>query len=167
MAKKFVDKGIGFVFVYTREAHPGENFPAHRSLEQKLSHAREFKKTFKIERPVIVDDLTGTGHRLYGALPNMTYLIGRTGKVLFKADWTDAVTIEVALNYVLDARARRREGLRLVPFYMEMVGYRWNDSAKFQEGLRRAGPKAVEEFKQFMERVQKSGGGPGRINVGE
>ena len=77
------------------EAHPGENFPAHRSIEQKFSHATIFKEQFNIQRPILVDDLVGTGHKLYGVLPNMTYLIGRGGKVLFRADWTDPPTIEM------------------------------------------------------------------------
>ena len=103
--------------MYTREAHPGEHFPAHRSFEQKLAHARTFKEQFRIGRLILVDDLIGTGHKLYGTLPNMTYLIGRSGKVLFRADWTDPPTIEYAINYVLDSKARRREGLRLAPFF--------------------------------------------------
>jgi hypothetical protein len=61
----------------------------HRSIEQKLSHARIFKEQFKIQRPILVDGLVGTGHKLYGMLPNMTYLIGRGGKVLFRAEWTE------------------------------------------------------------------------------
>jgi len=93
MARAFAPKGINFLFLYTREAHPGENYPAHRSFEQKLSHARAFKAEFKIERPILVDDLVGTAHKLYGSLPNMTYLIGRSGRVLFRADWTDPPTI--------------------------------------------------------------------------
>lgn len=39
MARQFAAKGIAFLFVYTREAHPGEHFPAHRSYAQKLAHA--------------------------------------------------------------------------------------------------------------------------------
>ena len=89
MAREYAGQGFAFVFLYTREAHPGENFPAHRSMDQKLSHARAFKERFQIERPILVDDLFGAGHKLYGMLPNMTYLIGRSGKVLFRADWTD------------------------------------------------------------------------------
>ena len=54
----------------------------------------------------------------------MSYLIGRGGRVLFRADWTDPATIEYAINYVLNSRSRRREGLRLAPFYAEFVGYR-------------------------------------------
>ena len=103
-----------------------------------------------MKRPILVDDIGGTGHRLYGMLPNMTYLVGRGGRVLFRSDWTDPPTIKWALDYVLDARSRRREGLRLAPFYAEIVGYRWCDPGKFQEGLQRAGQQAVDDFARAM-----------------
>jgi hypothetical protein len=117
LTRDYAPRGIRSVFFYTREAHPGEHFPAHRGEEQKLTHARAFVERFGIERPVLVDDLAGTGHRLYGLLPNMTYLIGRGGRVLFRADWTDPPTIEQAIRYLLEARDRRRDGLSLKPFY--------------------------------------------------
>ena len=167
MAKAFASKGISLVFLYTREAHPGENYPAHRTFEQKLAHASAFKTEFKIERSILVDDLIGTAHKLYGSLPNMTYLIGHGGRVLFRADWTDPPTIEYAINYVLTSRARRREGLKLAPFYAEFVGYRWNDTAKFQEGLQRAGQQAVDDYARAIERRSKQGPRPGRIEIDE
>ena len=74
MAKAFADKGFTFVFVYVREAHPGENYPAHTSMEQKIAQAQAFREHCNIERPILVDDLSGTGHLLYSDLPNMTYL---------------------------------------------------------------------------------------------
>ena len=104
MAKEYAEKGFKFIFVYTREAHPGENFPAHRNLEQKLAHANALQERLKVERPILVDDLVGTGHQQYGTLPNMTYLISRGGKVLFRCDWTDPPTIDTALEYILSAR---------------------------------------------------------------
>lgn len=155
------------MFLYTREAHPGERFPAHRSFEQKLAHARAFRDRFAVERPILVDDLTGTGHRLYGLLPNMTYLIGRGGRVLFRADWTDAATVEAALGYLLAARGRHREGLRLKPFYAEFVGYRWSDQAAFDAGLELAGPQAVADFARAMEGWTRQGQVPGRVAVDE
>lgn len=165
MAQEYTSKGFIFIFLYTREAHPGENFPAHRSVKQKLAHARAFKEQFQIERPILVDDLVGTGHKLYGMLPNMTYLIGRGGKVLFRADWTDPPTIETALQYILSSRARRRDGLHLAPFYAEVVGYRWHDPDKAREGLARAGPKAVEDYERATQRWQKQVPRPGRIEI--
>ena len=93
MAKAFADKGFTFVFVYVREAHPGENYPAHTSMEQKIAQAQAFREHCNIERPILVDDLSGTGHLLYGDLPNMTYLVGRGGRILFRSDWTDPPTV--------------------------------------------------------------------------
>jgi hypothetical protein len=116
---------------------------------------------------VLVDDLAGTGHRLYGLLPNMTYLIGRGGRVLFRADWTDPPTIEQAIRYLLEARDRRRDGLSLKPFYAEFLGYRWSSQAAFMAGLEVAGPQAVSDFRAAMERW--AGGTPlkGRIDPPE
>jgi hypothetical protein len=167
MTREFEPRGITFVFLYSREAHPGENYPAHKSFEQKLAHASAFKAEFKVERAILVDDLTGTAHKLYGSLPNMTYLISRGGRVLFRADWTDPPTIEYAINYVLNSRARRREGLRLAPFYAELVGYRWNNQAKFHQGLARAGQQAIDDFARALEHRSKQGLRPGRIELPE
>lgn len=119
-------------------------------MDQKLAHARAFIDRFGIERPVLVDDLAGTGHRLYGLLPNMTYVIGRGGRVLFRADWTDPPTVEAAIRYVIAARERRREGLALKSFYAELLGYRWSSQAAFMAGLEIAGPQAVSDFRAAM-----------------
>lgn len=167
MAREYADKGFAFLFVYTREAHPGQHYPAHRGQDQKLAHARAFKDHFEVQRPILVDDLAGTGHHLFGALPNMTYLISRAGKVLFRADWTDPPTIRHALDYVLLARNRRREGLRLMPFYAELAGYRWNDPEKFEEGLRRNGQQATDDWLRFVESQKAGGVRPGRIDLKE
>src|SRR5206468_12975753 len=45
------------------------------------------------------------------------------------------------------------------------VGYRWNSSANVMEGLRRAGPKAVEDYERAMEHRKKQGPIPGRIKI--
>ena len=165
MAKKYADLGFKFIFVYTREAHPGENYPAHRTLAQKLDHARSRKKVLDVQRPILVDDVEGTGHELYGALPNMTYVIDRGGKVLFRSDWTDPPTIEKVLDYILDARKQRREGLRMAPFYAEMVGYRWSDLAKHHEVLEKAGPQALSDWENSQKRGAQQPPRPGRIQI--
>jgi hypothetical protein len=115
----------------------------------------------------VVDDLAGSGHRLYGMLPNMTYLIGRGGRILFRSDWTDPPTVEQAVRYVLDARGRRRDGLNLKPFYAEFLGFRWSDQQAFMTGLEIAGPQAVADFQRAT--VRWAGGNPlkGRIEPPE
>ena len=165
MAPKYAEQGFSFVFVYTREAHPGENYPAHRSLEQKMSQAGALKERLNVARPVLVDDLEGTGHEKYGMLPNMIYIISSTGRVLFRSDWTDPPTIEMALDYILGARQQRREGLRMAPFYAELVGYRWSDLAKHHEVLERAGPQALADFELSTNRRAQGPPRPGRIQL--
>jgi hypothetical protein len=79
LAQEYANKGFAFLFLYTREAHPGENFQA-RKLEQKLLMPC-FPRPVQIERPILVDDRR-YGHKLYGS-SNMTYIIGRGGNFSF------------------------------------------------------------------------------------
>jgi hypothetical protein len=129
-----------------REAHPGEHYGHHQSFEQKRELAREFRRLFGVRRPILVDDLEGTAHSAFGRLPNMTYILGPGNRVLFRSDWTDPDITRAALDYLLARRADRREGARLAPFYAEIEGLRWVDQAVFDAGLRRNGPRAVQEF---------------------
>jgi hypothetical protein len=55
--------------------------------------------------------------------------------------------------------------MHLAPFYAEIVGYRWSDVTKVDEGLKRAGPKAVEDYERAMQRWRKRGTRPGRIEI--
>ena len=151
MAKAYASKGFAFLFVYVREAHPGEHYGPHRDMEQKLAYARAFREHCRVERPILVDDLQGTAHHLYGLVPNMTYVIARGGRILFRSDWTDPPTIELMLNYQLNVRTQRRSGARLTPFYVDFAGYRQNDRQQFMEGLKIAGPQAVEDFTRMMQ----------------
>ena len=98
LAAEFDPAGVSSVFVYTREAHPGDNWLHHSSFEHKLEAARRFVDQCAVQRPMLVDTLDGEVHRAYGALPNMSWIISRTGKILYKADWTDARTIRQALQ---------------------------------------------------------------------
>ncbi len=152
MAEEYAGRGVQFLFVYVREAHPGEHYPHHDNLERKLAHARAFQQQFNVRRPILVDDLQGTAHRAYGGLPNMTYIVSRANQVVFKSDWTDPPTIRWAVDYLLGVQDLRRRGGRVAPFYAELQGYRWSDPAGFQTGLERDGPKAVREFAEAQAR---------------
>src|SRR5690349_14673292 len=80
--------GAAWVFIYTREAHPGENVPHHDSFGRKLAGAALLREETGIGRDILVDDLAGTVHRGYGLMPNMTWVIGRGGRIAYKAGWT-------------------------------------------------------------------------------
>ena len=132
-----------------------------------MFHAKSLQAALHVERPIIVDDVAGTGHRQYGGLPNMTYLISRGGKVLFRSDWTDPPTIDNVLKYILAAREQRRGGFRMAPFYAEMVGYRWSDHDQHNEVLRRAGPQSLSDWEEATKRRSQPGTSapPGRIQI--
>lgn len=124
-------------------------------MERKLAHAREFQRIFNLRRPILVDDLEGTGHQSFGTLPNMTYIIDQRHRVAFRADWTDVSVVQMALEYLLGARARRGQGSRSATYFAELLGTREVDQPTFDAGLRRNGPKAYTEFYEAMEQRQR------------
>jgi hypothetical protein len=135
------------VFVYTREAHPGEVLGPHQSLEDKISAARAMAAEFGIKRRMLVADLEGSVHRAYGMLPNMTYIVSRGGKIHYRASWTDARTIDFALESIALARAGGKEGRRVLPYFMEWAPSRLNDGrAFFDNMLVYGGERAVLEY---------------------
>ncbi len=147
MAAKYADHGVSSVFVYTREAHPGERYAHLTSIEEKLQHARDMVARDSLERPMLVDDLDGTLHHAYGRLPNMAYVVGGGGRVLYRASWTDAESLEIVIDRIVRQRAERRNGVVHRPFYAEWEPGVVADRQTFVEVLlETVGPRAVTEF---------------------
>ncbi|WP_219420459.1 deiodinase-like protein [Pseudonocardia nigra] len=96
LAEKFSD--TAFLLLYTREAHPGENIGPHRSMADKIRGARLLAEEDGERRTVLIDDLAGTAHRAYGAMPDMLYVIDGEGTVVFRAQWNDPTLVEQALT---------------------------------------------------------------------
>ena len=151
IADRHVADDVGGIFLYTNEAHPGEFYPHHTSMVQKFQHASDLRDKLGVTRPILVDGLDGACHRAYGSMPNMTWIFNKSGMPVYKSDWTDAASVENALQYYLDVRRRRRDGERLAPFNVERIDYRAQDRDRFNAGLARSGPKAVDEFRQAFE----------------
>ncbi len=147
LAERFSERGVGSIFLYTHEAHPGENYPRLTSMEQKFRHARALRDTLGVMRPILVDALDGACHRAYSSMPNMSWIFTQSGVPVCKSDWTDPHSIENAVEYFLGVIERRRSGERLAPFRVERLDFRHQDQAAFYKGLERNGPKAVREFR--------------------
>src|SRR5215469_5027851 len=98
---QFRGDGIEFLFVYVREAHPGERIPAHRSMQEKIRAARLLRDEEELEMPVLVDDLRGSIHRKYSRLPNPAFLIDKTGRVAFRSMWAKASELGEAIAELL------------------------------------------------------------------
>ncbi len=148
IAERFAAHNIGSVFLYTHEAHPGENYPHLTSMEQKFKHAAALRDVLGVSRPILLDALDGACHRAYGSMPNMTWIFNRTGIPIYKSDWTDANSVANALEYFSDISERRKEHEHLVPFHAERLDFRNADRTAFFRGLERNGPKAVREFRE-------------------
>ena len=147
MAEEYGARGVKFAFIYTREAHPGEKYGHHQSFEQKLRNARDMVDAHNIRRPMLVDDLDGKVHRAYGSLPNMAYIIGGGGKIVYRAAWTDAGNLRLVLDSILESRDRRNNGEPMRPFYVEWEASVALDRVKFVEMLLNdVGPRAVPEY---------------------
>ncbi len=148
LADRFASKEVGSIFLYTHEAHPGENYPHLTSLAQKFRHARALRDILGVNRPIFVDALDGDCHRAYGSMPNMTWIFTRTGIPVYKSDWTDANSVANTLEYLVEIPNRRKLGERLAPFHVERLDFRNQDREQFYNGLNRSGPRAVEEFRK-------------------
>lgn len=128
--------------IYVREAHPGENYPAPGSFEEKMAHARDFKRLEDIPWPVLVDDLDGTVHRAYGELPNSAYVINAEGRIAFKDQWASAPTLRTALDELRECAGRCAPVAGGVERTMSMLGpmaFGWH-------AIQRAGNRAVRDL---------------------
>ncbi len=151
IADKYADQDVGSIFLYTHEAHPGENYPHHTSFEQKLSQAKDLQTVYGVTRTIVADSLDGACHRRFGTMPNMTWIVNKAGTPLYKSDWTDSESVENALIYFLNVEERRRGRHRLAPFRVERLDYREQNREGFDKGLLKSGPKALREFNEAFE----------------
>ena len=123
----------------------------HDSFETKLNHARLLRDEIGIKRPILVDDLTGTAHHAYGLLPNMSWVIGRGGQILYKSDWTSAANVEAFVDRYEAGGTRRPASGTVGPYLTEQIEFRDLDRPAFYERLHRNGSRAYDEFKAAEE----------------
>src|SRR5262249_39831730 len=146
------NQSFEFFTIYVREPHPGEHYGPHRSWAQKLEFARECRDQDRIQNPLLVDDLEGTVHRLYGVMPNMIYVIDKDGRIAYKAMWTDHQEIASVLANLVLADQLQSRGVRVKPSYTERINY---IPAEYAGGVRekvfgRAGSKAWAEYQKVF-----------------
>ena len=154
LVKKYEGKA-NFLFIYVREAHPGELIPEHYSYEQKVAQAQMLADRGNT-RQIVVDDVNGEVHRQYGGLPNMSWVIDHTGRVAYKASWTDSVDIDAALEEAVTLREKKAKGEMANEFYRETVGIRLTRPEG--PGLL-GGERAFEDSRLVAERRAKAAAG--------
>jgi peroxiredoxin len=156
--EEFAGEDVEFLFVYVREAHPGDRIPAHESMNDKVRAAELLRYEEDVEIPIIVDDLKGTIHKQYGKMPNPTYIIDRSGRVAFKSLWSRTSALKEALEDLLE-----RQEERGVDHAIVAGGEDTNmPSARIVlhtfRALERGGDKSLDDFREAL-------GTPGKLAV--
>ena len=133
---------MNFVDVLIRQAHPGGDVQTYETFEQKFRDGERYKHDDNIEFPVLVDDLKGATHQVYGGLADPTYLIDRDGRVSFYCLWTHAPTLFQAIEELLNQGGRgvvKGDGIHRTPHLAASMTDGWR-------GLRRGFPISLVEL---------------------
>ena len=78
----------------------------------------------------------------------MTWVVGRGGRILYKADWTSAANVEAFIERYEAGRKRKPASGSVAPYMTEQIEFRDVDRGEFYARLRRNGPRAYDEFKR-------------------
>lgn len=155
LAFRFPD--VVFLVLYVREAHPGQQIGAHHDPAQKAAAARIVADEEHEGRTILIDDLAGTAHRLYGAMPNTVHVIDADGKVAFRAMWNDPAAVEAVLGKMLVGQDTAAVRARFRP----------SGPATLFRVLRRAGWRAVWDFVVAFPTLARSHVRPGHPGAAE
>ena len=143
---KLSGKGIGFYLVYVKESHPGENFPHHTSMEQKVNHARQLQRLENVKFPILVDSLEGEIHRSYGPWPTSIFVVNRDGRLFFRSTITDPHEVGQYLEELLESDPITANPDRVPHLcYSERLIEHDPDREIHRKVYDRAGPKAYED----------------------
>ena len=98
---KYADRDVELIPVYVREPHAGEvgfrQYRNHENLDHKRSYAEELIEIKELTMPVAIDGMDQEVHAILGDLPNVVYVVDKTGTIVFKAPWIDAAEVDRVL----------------------------------------------------------------------
>jgi hypothetical protein len=137
---------VEFLFVYVREAHPGERIPAHNSMEEKLAAAQLLREAEDLEMPVLVDDLRGSIHRHYSGLPNPAFLIDKSGHVAFRSMWANPEALAAAIDELLEVEDDRHKDQAIVRGGEDLSMPVTYAMLRSHRALHRGGRQAIYDF---------------------
>jgi alkyl hydroperoxide reductase subunit AhpC len=147
---RFRGDKIEFLFIYVREAHPGEVIPAHSSMREKTEAGRLLRDEEDIHMPILVDDLRGSIHRKYSTLPNPAFLIDKAGRVAFLSLWSKPAGLGRAIQELVQLQEERDvdhavvnggQDLEMPVPYSALYAYR---------ALERGGKQSLSDFRQAL-----------------
>lgn len=131
---------VEFVEVMIRQAHPGPGAPTYHSFERKMQDAETWQRDEDVPYTVVVDDLEGTVHQVYGGLADPTYVLDADGRVAFYSMWTHAPTLHEALEEL------EREGSGVVRGGMDRTPHLGAAMTDGWRGLRKGAPQSIIEI---------------------
>ncbi len=137
---------VEFLFVYVREAHPGERIPAHASMDEKAAAARRLREAEDLEMPVLVDDLRGSIHRDYSGLPNPAFLIDKSGRVAFRSMWASPEGLATAIDELLEVEEERETDHAVVRGGEDLSMPLTYTMLRSHRALHRGGRQSVQDF---------------------
>jgi hypothetical protein len=146
VAIDFADQGVQCFLVYTKESHPGEHYPHHTSLEQKVAYARDLQRLENVGVPMFVDDLAGSLHRAYGPWPNSLFVIHRDGRLVFRNTIADLRTLRHFLEDLVASDRLTDPNRSPHISYVEYIVEHEVDEEAHYRVYERAGPKAFEDY---------------------
>lgn len=118
---------VEFLYLYVREAHPGELIPQPQTMQDKTALASALKTEQDIPWKIAVDTLDGEVHHLLATRPNAAYLIDATGKVVFRTLFAaDANAIKQAIQQHLhDKPVAKPDRSPVVYPVLKLMGLMW------------------------------------------
>jgi alkyl hydroperoxide reductase subunit AhpC len=141
---------IEFLFVYTREAHPGEKIPAHVSLAGKIEAAMLLRDDEDLTMPIVIDDLRGSVHRKYSKLPNPAYLIDLSGRVVFRCMWANAAALEKAITELLELQRQPGNAHGVVGGGQDLAMPLSYNALFSYRALERGGAQSLADFREAL-----------------
>ncbi len=173
-------EAASFFTVWVREAHAGGDYPQPESLAERERYAHDFREGEQASIPIVLDDMQGSLHRLFGNLPNAVYVIDGRGRVAYRASWADHREIRRVLDRLLETDRRMAERVYAgVPRWSEEVLRKlpedptqdvrttfdvWESAGNYDEAERFFGDRA-ERMRAQYERL--TGRAPRRAAVGD
>jgi peroxiredoxin len=153
--EEFGDR-VQFFFVYVREAHPGDELPAHESMKDKMHAAELLRDEDELEIPILLDELNGKVHKKYGGMPNPSFLIDRSGSIAFRSLSSRYDGLRSAIRELLEIQEERGSDHAIVNDGEDASLPPLKTIFHAQRALERGGGVAIDNFREEM-------GLPGRI----
>lgn len=152
------DEDLEVLFVYVREAHPGEQIPAHENITDKVHAAELLREDEDLEFPILIDDLSGKVHRKYSGQANPAFLIDKCGHVAYRQLAFDPSEMRDAIDELLQAQEDRGTDHAIVHGGESRSMPALKPMLYAHRALERGGRDAVSNFRNQL-------GMPGRMAV--